>query len=76
MAVWIINVCSVLLSPVFDPLEWAESMDGQMPGMDEAMLMQASDGVMETTVLVLKLFVMAHAAHIVKTASCLTRMLR
>jgi hypothetical protein len=43
-------------------------MDGQMPGMDEAMLMQASDGVMETTVLVLKLFVMAHAAHIVKTA--------
>ena len=31
-------------------------MDGQMPGMDEAMLMQASDGVMETTVLVLKLF--------------------
>ena len=68
MAVSSIHVFSVLLSPLFNPLEWAESMDGQMPGMDEAMLMQASDGTTLTTVLVsmslLALFVAADASHL------------
>ena len=68
MAVSSNHVFSVLLSPLFNPLEWAESMDGQMPGMDEAMLMQASDGTTLTTVLVLMsllaLFVLADASHL------------
>ena len=68
MAVSSIHVFSVLLSPLFNPLEWAESMDGQMPAMDEAMLMQASDGTTLTTVLVLMsllaLFVLADASHL------------
>ena len=42
-------------------------MDGQMPGMDEAMLMQASDGTTQTSVLVsmslLALLMMADASH-------------
>ena len=67
MAVSSIHVFSVLLFPLFNPLEWAESMDDQMPGMDDAMHMQASDGTTQTSVLVsmslLALLMMADASH-------------